>query len=66
MEVRTLLYLTPTPIMFGVLLVFAEPGALSGLVGRVISVVGVLVVLRGRPSASQRNSSTPEPSCSIP
>ncbi|MEP6815994.1 MAG: DMT family transporter [Marmoricola sp.] len=64
--VSTLLYLTPPTTMLWVFLMFGEPVTLTGLVGLVISAVGVLLVLRGRPSASQRNSSTPEPSCSIP
>jgi drug/metabolite transporter (DMT)-like permease len=59
--VSTLLYLTPPTTMLWVFLMFRTPVTITGLVGLVVSAVGVLLVLRGR-RTTQRNSSTPEPS----
>lgn len=46
--VSTLLYLTPPTTMLWVFLMFDEPVTLVGLLGLVVSAVGVLLVLRGR------------------
>lgn len=46
--VSTLLYLTPPTTMLWVFLMFDEPITVVGLIGLVVSAVGVLLVLRGR------------------
>lgn len=62
--VSTLLYLTPPTTMLWVFLMFRTPVTVAGLVGLVISAMGVLLVLGGRRARdrAQRNSSTPLPS----
>lgn len=62
--VSTLLYLTPPTTMLWVFLMFRTPVTVAGLVGLVVSAVGVLLVLGGRRARdrAQRNSSTPLPS----
>lgn len=53
--VSTLLYLTPPTTMLWVFLMFGEPVTPLGVVGMVISAVGVVLVMRGR------RSPAPEP-----
>jgi drug/metabolite transporter (DMT)-like permease len=50
--VSTLLYLTPPTTMLWVFLMFGEPITLVGLLGLVVSLVGVLLVMRGRRAAA--------------
>ena len=55
--VSTLLYLTPPTTMLWVFLMFGEPVTLVGLLGLVVSAVGVLLVLRGRRALLARSLS---------
>jgi drug/metabolite transporter (DMT)-like permease len=50
--VSTLLYLTPPTTMLWVFLMFGQPITLVGLLGLVVSLVGVLIVMRGRRTAA--------------
>lgn len=51
--VSTLLYLTPPTTMLWVFLMFGTPVTIAGVVGLVISAVGVLLVLHGRRTTSR-------------
>ena len=59
--VSTLLYLTPPTTMLWAFLMFGEPVTLVGLLGLLVSAVGVLLVVRGRRALTAQPAPEPTP-----